>query len=304
MRALLAAALLGACASTGDPDPWPAAAATTDETVGWLGGRPVTYADLARHLRTRDPLAFSRSLEGLVLERVTLAEAGPAGVVVPPAVLRRETNRRMQEFRARVRAAARQQTGEEIDPAVWLERATGASLAEFREWVARHTEVELMQDRLLRLEQRQAKRVEVSILVVDGERKAADLAARLAGGEDFAALARKHSRHASAPAGGRIGFPLLEADINDASVRERLFAAKPGAVVGPFPTRGGAEGVFQVFLVEARADASRAPYARLSDRIERNLEARPVSVGEYERWRRRILLRHGFVPARAAGEAG
>jgi hypothetical protein len=136
--------------------------------------------------------------------------------------------------------------------------------------------------------------------VVDGEREADALAAELRAGADFAAAAREKSIHASAGDGGRIPFPLLPADVNDARVRDALLVAAPGTVVGPFPTEGGGRTVRQIYRVEARAAARDEPYEALAAGIERELSARPVDVGEYERWRRRILLRHGFIAA--AGE--
>jgi len=118
----------------------------------------------------------------------------------------------------------------------------------------------------------------------------------------FAALARQHSLHASAKDGGRIGYPLLPADINEAAVREQLFEAETGRILGPFPTLGGKETFFQLYRVEGAQATRQGDYARLGREVERDLEARPVPVGEYERWRRRILLRHGFVAAHASGE--
>jgi hypothetical protein len=299
----LALLLLAACATAPrEEDAWDAPDAAAPELVGRLDGAPVTYGDVARYLRTKDPEAFSRSLEGLVLERVTRAEAEMAGITVPAPLLTRATERRMREWQERVREASRRAGGEEVDPALWLQRVAGVSMAEFRKWVARHTEVELLQDRLLRYELLTSPRVEVSILVVREEAGAAALARRLRDGADFAATARAESAHATASEGGRVPYPLVALDVNEPKIRDALFRAGSGEIVGPYPTRGGDETWFQVYRVEARREARRAPYAEMSEEITRGLESRPVHVGEYERWRRRILLRHGFVAARAAGE--
>jgi hypothetical protein len=38
-------------------------------------------------------------------------------------------------------------------------------------------------------------------------------------------------------------------------------------------------------------------YADLRDAVEADLEKRPVSMGEYVDWRRRMQDRHAFLPA-------
>jgi hypothetical protein len=303
LRLAAALPLLAACSSApSDADPWPNESAPLAETVGWLDERPVTYGAVARYLRTKDPESFSRALEGLVLERVTRAEAAPLGVTVRPALVTRETDRRMREWERRVRAASKEEGGEEIDPALWLQRVAGISVARLRSWVRDHTEIELLQDRLLRYETLTSPQVELSILVMKDEARLQRLSAVALRDASFAALARKHSLHASAKDGGRIGYPLLPADINEAAVREQLFEAEAGRILGPFPTRGGTETFYQLYRVEGARPARPGDYARLGREVERDLEARPVPVGEYERWRRRILLRHGFVAAHASGE--
>lgn len=295
--------LLAACAATPREEAaWDAPDAPASELVGRLDGEPVTYGDVARYLRTKDAEAFSVSLEGVVLERVTRTEAEMAGITVPAALLTRTTERRMREWQEGLREAARRAGRKKVDPALWLQRVAGVSVAEFRKWVARHAEVELLQDRLLRYELATSPRVEVSILVVREEAEAAALARRLRGGGDFAEITRAKSVHTTAGEGGRIPYPLVALDINEPKIREALFRAKDGEIVGPYPTRGGKETFYQVYRVEARHGGRRASYADMAEEIARGLERRPVHVGEYERWRRRILLRHGFVAARAVGE--
>ena len=300
--ALLAVLLLAACRSAGPDDPWPAAGADSYETVGWIDGSPVTYGDVARYALTKDPESFTLHLEGLVVERVTRDEARRAGVTVPRAALARATERRMREWDAAVRSSSRAQTGREVDPALWLERTAGLSLAQWRDWVRRHTETELLQDRLLRYEALTSSTVEVRLLVTEDPDAAGALAERARKGEDFAALAREHSVHATAGEGGRVTFRLLPDDVNDAAVRTALFEASPGEVVGPFAVRAGPETFHQVYRVESAGSPRTGSYAELSRDVARDLETRPVDVGEYERWRRRALLRHGFLAARATGE--
>jgi hypothetical protein len=298
---LIPALLLAACAtaSSPEPDPWPSGSPPLAETVGWLDERPVTYGEVSRYMRIRDPEAFFRNLEGYVLERVTRAEAIPLGVTVEPALLGSRSNAQLLEWEQRVRQESKSRTGEEIDPALWLQRVAGMSMAEFRRHVRRYTEVELLQDRLLRFEQLSSPRLEVSILVVKEKELADRLAGEIRGGAEFEALARAHSMHASRTEGGRIPFPLLRSDVNQPSVREQLFAAGEGELVGPLPTEKGHQ---QIYRIETVRKAEAGKFEELREEIIRSLEARPVVEAEYERWRRRILLRHGFNAAPMPGE--
>ena len=75
-------------------------------------------------------------------------------------------------------------------------------------------------------------------------------------------------------------------------------------MLGPFPTRGGEETWYQIYRLEQTSSPGRGTYAELERDVLRDLVKRPVPVGEYERWRRRILLRHGFAAAPAPGETG
>lgn len=288
--------LVASCGTTPERDPWRAGRPPSEETVGWIDDVPVTYGDVARYIRTKDPESFAHGLEGLVIERVTLGEAGPMGVTVPRALVAREAGKRMAAWENNVKTAAREQAGEEIDPALWLQRVAGVSLAEFRSWVEHHTEVELIQDRLVLYEVLTSPHVEVSLILVEDEARARDVKAKAETG-DFAAIAKASSVHPTATDGGRIPGWLLPGDIADATVRDALFRAKEGAVLGPFRGRGTDPATFEIYRVEATAPARKGSYAELSRDIARDLEKRPVPMAEYDRWRARVLVRHGFLAA-------
>ena len=274
------------------------------DAVGWVDGVPITYGEVGHYLRRREADTFYRLLEGLTLERITRNEAQVLGVTIQEALLKRATRRGMVKWEASVRAASKAQTGEEVEPAVWLERATGLTMTEFRGQVRHDTEVELLVNRLLRYEQVVKPSVEVSILVVGSRDLAESLLERLRSGEGFPTLAKENSVHASAAAEGRIEFQLLQADFNDGGVSRAIFDAKAGEVCGPFPTRTGEETWYQLYRIDAVHPARRVPWERVRGEVEENLRKCPVSDGEYERWRRRILLRHGFVAAPTSGDTG
>ena len=273
---LAATSLLVACSSFPPED---------REVAGWHDGVPVTYGEVCRHLRSRDPDAFWRSLEGCVLDRVTRVEAEELGVRVPEPVVDGRTESRLREWEERLQDAARAEGEGPVDPAAWLEEVAGIAISDFHASVRRHTEVELLQDRLLRYEQLTSPRVEVSIFGAAD----ADEAARL--------LERARSDEGK---GAGSTVTLLEDDLDDEAVREALFSAREGSVVGPFPARGA----FQVFRVVGATPPREIPWPEAAASIEADLGKRPVPMAEYDRWRRRILLRHGFAAAPAPGEPG
>jgi len=289
----LALALAAACASDPVAEEWPAE--TDRELVGRLGDEPVRYGDVARHLLSREPEVFQRNLRDLLLERASRAEADALGIAIAPDVLTRASRRRLRAWEQRVR----KELGEGADLALWLQRVLGLSLNEWRAQVRHHTEVQLLQDRLLRYELERSDRVSIAMIVTESRAAADEALRRARAGEDFAALARERSAHATAEDGGALPYPLLEVDLPDARIARALFGAKKGDLVGPFALTAADRTVFQLYRVEDRQAARTGSYADLEGDIERGLQARPVHVGEWERWSRRILRRHGWVPVPA-----
>ncbi|MHC4451889.1 MAG: hypothetical protein ACYS0E_17415, partial [Planctomycetota bacterium] len=193
-----------ACAAPESRDPWPADMPPPESAIGWIDGEPITYGDLSRFLRARDALTFSRILDSLIVDRITRREAELARVDVPVAVIERSTRTRYLSFEQRLKAATKQSAGEELDPAVWLDRTLGLTPEQFRLFLRAQIEVELLQDRLIRYAQRTVPTVEVSVIVVEEDQQAAAARARLDAGETFGVLAKEISRHSTADQGGRI----------------------------------------------------------------------------------------------------
>ena len=65
--------------------------------------------------------------------------------------------------------------------------------------------------------------------------------------------------------------------------------------MGPFEIQADGRGFFQVYFVHDVREARRIPYSELAPEIEKELQKRPVSVGEYVHWRRRMQAIHGFL---------
>jgi len=295
----LALLLAAGCSSTAARDPWPADRAESERAIGWIDGDPVTYGDLARFLRARDALTFSRILDALIVDGITRREAEFARVDVPRAIVERSTRGRYLAFEERLKAATKERAGEALDPAVWLRRTLGLTPEEFRLYLRAQIEVELLQNRLIRYAQLRAPTVEVSLIVVEGKDRADSLRRRLDAGEAFGVLAREASGHTSAERGGRIEHRMLAEDFDDETVARLLFAAEPGAILGPFAREADGRTFFRLYRLEERHAGRDEPYAELARAVEADLEKRPVSMGEYIDWRRRMQERHGFLPATA-----
>jgi len=289
--------LLSACSTPeADDDPWQSDTfAGREQAIGWLDGEPITYGDLARFLRARDALSFSRTLDGLIVDRITRTESDDRRVDVPIALVERRTRVRYLAFERRLRQSTKEQTGAEIDPRVWLRRTLGLTPDQFRLYLRSQIEVELLQDRLIRYAEFRDRSVEVSLIVVDDADVARDARRRLDGGEPFGVVAKELSKHATAKSGGRVEHRMIADDFEDAATARALLQAKPDTVVGPFEATGDGRAFFRIYRVEASHAAQDVPFADLAAVVGQDLEKRPVSVAEYVHWRRRMQEVHGFL---------
>lgn len=111
----------------------------------------------------------------------------------------------------------------------------------------------------------QAARVHLHEILVTGDAaaaRAAELAARARAGEDFAALAREHSRSASRAAGGDLGV-LERGDLN-AELARVAFALEAGGVSDPFPSGDG----YRVLKVSEAVAAQTAPFDEVKPKLQ------------------------------------
>ena len=290
-----------ACSATDEGhDPWPSDGGSRELAIGWLGGEAVSYGDLARFLRTRDALTFSRTLDSLLVDRITRIEADRGRVTVPVAQVERRTRARYIAFTRRLAEATKEQSGESVDPRVWLERTIGLTPERFQIFLRSQIEVELLQDRLIRYAEFRNRSAEVSVIVVEDGAAATALRARIADGEPFALVARADSLHVSAKQGGRIDHRMIAADFDSPGEARQVLDAVEGAVIGPVRREADGRSFFRIYHVERIHEARDEPFDKLKTEIEADLEKRPVSVGEYVHWRRRMQDQHAFLAS--AGE--
>jgi parvulin-like peptidyl-prolyl isomerase len=216
------------------PD-WKSPAAT-------LGAASVSPHDLL--LRLHQHRRLVQLLREAVVEQLLLLQAQQAGLAVPAQELQQAADsfrhrhgltgaEQTRQWFARERLAAEDfEAGLERDLLVskFKHHLTQSRLAEhFAAHRARYAQAQLRQ------------------IVVASEGLARELLSRITDeGQDFADLARTHSLHSSSRlAGGTLG--LVHRFALPPEAAQAVFAAAPGAVVGPVDSEQG----FHLFLVEA-----------------------------------------------------
>lgn len=253
--------------------------------VARVAGQAVTTAELAAYWFARYPEEYVRTLDALVDARLARAEAARAALGVPRDALARAVEREVAAREEQVRALY----GETGDLSGRVAEAYGMDVATWRERILRPRLYDrLLLERVVRWDTRRRLRLAVRVLVRPDERSAQALREQVERGADFSLLAASRSIDPTARAGGDLPS-IGEGDLAFPGVEERLFAARPGALVGPL--RVEVEGVPQWHLykvVERQPAWPATPEAR-STRLERDLVEHPVQPAEYERWRARAV---------------
>ncbi|HEV3023173.1 MAG TPA: peptidylprolyl isomerase [Pirellulales bacterium] len=210
-------------------------------SVGTVAGAPLSLHDVLRGLhRHRHLLPL---LKEAAAERVLLQHAAREELSVSDTELQQAAD----QFRHRHGLSGAEQTHR------WLARE-GLTIEDFEAGLERELLLAKLKQHLTgpqvanRFHARRDRyaRAALRLIVVASEGIGRELLAQIIEeGQDFAALARKHSLHGpSRLAGGSLGVVArydLPADAADA-----VFAASPGNVVGPLPGPDG----FRLILVE------------------------------------------------------
>jgi hypothetical protein len=260
-----------------------------EEALFRVGGRPVTRADLGDQLLRYHPEDAARALAQVVDQAVVLAEAQREGVTVDDDAVRAHA----ESFLAERRREARVQHGALSDPDRLLEERYGRSLDTLRGDLARLARATLLRDRLVRLDQLRRPGVEVRVLVLASETAARSVAAQLRTGADMTLLAERAGlRSPVAPP------PLAPGDVVEPDLRELLFAAQEGAVLGPLRFEDAARrerAWWQVLKVVRCWPLRTEPWSALRGEVEARLALVPVTGDEVQRWRQDAYARQGVV---------
>jgi hypothetical protein len=271
-----------------------AASAGAEDRAGpaaWVAGRPVTRAEVADFLFERRRETWLEALDDLVDERIALEDAARWRLDVPAATLDRAV-----EAEAAARASQVRETyGEGADLAALVREAYGLDPAAWRARILRpRLRAQLLLHRVVRLDARRREAVEARVVVLTDPARASEVRSKVAAGADFGLVALRESRDPSAKNGGALP-PIARGDLVDRRVEEHLFAAPPGAIVGPLEVAGpaasgGAEPGrrWHVYKVVRRHEAWGGDPASWPARLEADLAERPAQRSEFLAWRRRV----------------
>ena len=256
------------------------------------GQRLVTTADLGEFVLRWQPDVARTALRRLALEVLVAAEASREGVEPPADLLNAAADR---AFADRVRRL-RLEHGTGADVAAVLRRDYGRSETELREDLRRAVRIDLLRERLARLDAMRRDGMELRVLVLADERAAVTAATQWRAGADGGLIARRLG-----VAGPDAPPAVVPADVPDVRLRERLLAAAPGAVLDPVPfdaadeTRpGGVRTWWQVFKVVRSWKATTAPWSDLAAAIEASLRDAPAGDDELAAWEVRASQRAGL----------
>lgn len=259
-----------------------------------VDGRALTKSDLGDFVLRYVPDRAADAMARLVEEAVVDAEARREGVTVPPELLRARTDAYVEDRRK----DARVQYGATVDFEKLLLERYGRGLEGFRADAERLVRVELLCDRLVRLDQFREDGVEVRVLVLATQDAALDAARSLRAGADMTVIAERAGARRPAPPA-----QFARGEIPEKDVEARLFAAATGDVLDPVPF-GAAGGVFwQVFKVTRAWKGAAEPWTTIAGRVEDSLRAFPASQEERRRWRGRAFARHEIAEGGDAGGA-
>ncbi len=281
--------LLAGCHAVGAPDRSPALSgnergADASGPVAEVRGRRLSKGELADWWFDRYPEEYGRTLNALVDERLAIGEAREQGVRVPREALRKAVEAEVSARGKQLQAVY----GKEASLEKEVRRAYGVDVATWRRDVlAPRLHAHLLMERVIRWDTRRRERVHARVIVVADGAQAADLVARLRRGADFSLLAARESLDPSGKRGGDLP-QIGRGDLAYPEVEKRLFAAPAGGLVGPLQVLVEGRPQHHVYKVIQRTPPWQGGMDAHWQALEKDLAARPVAQGEYERWRVRI----------------
>ncbi len=263
-----------------------------DGVLYTINGSPLTDGDLGDFILRYFPDRARDALGQLVDEAVVHAEAAREGVTVADDLVAERAAAYLDERRRQVRV----EYGADATLEDLLESGFGRTFETFRADALRLARVAVLRDRLVRLDQLRADRVEVRAVVFPDEAGALAATERLREGADLTLLARRLGLRApSAPP------PLAREDITPRERADEVFAAPPGTILPPrsFTAPDGRQW-YEVVKVVGVTRARDATWDALREELEAAIARKPVGVEEYLAWRRRALVRARVEVRRAA----
>ncbi len=258
--------------------------------VLWVNGKAVYELDLLR-LQGNDPL-YAANPQGLLktlvdthfLEQVILTEAlrqDAARIRVGSAEVRKEVDRIREQYGLKEKKAYEQflnqvgYTDAELRQEIKAQLQIQKRLEQIRSAAKPTPEEVRFYFEVHQENYKTEPRVQARQIVVDDKKLAEELLAKLKAGEDFALLAKQHSK-VGAEQGGALGAgpgetepkPVTQVVFPEA-VAQEVFALKGPGLVGPIE----ASGRYYLVKVEAYLPPKVPTFEEVKDRVEKDAQA-------------------------------
>jgi hypothetical protein len=251
-------------------------------TVGEVGLR---RSDVFRLLDLAAPARSAEVMRQMVLSTAAQLDALREGIDVPLELLDREIELAV----AQQRASFALEVDEQMPLEDYLRLRHGLSPEQYLDEVRRMVLASLLLERAVRLDQMRLSTDALSLILVEDETLARDIADQLAQGASFAVLAKKHSKHASAQTGGELPPIPIETQVPVLAGRETMQA---GELLGPAAITLDGRTVWRLMRLDGRRLSTDQPWPELRARIETELIARPVEPEELAVFEARAVDRY------------
>ncbi|MGQ0554239.1 MAG: peptidylprolyl isomerase [Planctomycetota bacterium] len=256
-----------------------------DAVVLIIGDVELRRSDVFQVLDLAAPGRSAEVLQQMMLTTAAELDARREGLDVPAALLAQ----RIEEAIAEQRVSFALEVDETMPLEEYLQARHGLSPERYRAEVRRMVLAALLLERAVRLDQWRIDRDECAVILVEDQALASDLAEQLRAGASFSVLARRHSLHESAAAGGELGIVPTGLALPLLAGREAL---APGEILGPEPIEQGERRYWRILRLVDRAAADSSPWPQLRDRIEAALAERPLQAPELALFEARVIDRY------------
>jgi len=166
----------------------------------------------------------------------------------------------------------------------FVEVRLGLDSTRYKQQLRWEVERKMLGERVVRTFIMAQERIELKVIVVRTEAEIQAAVERLAGGEDFAVVAREISLDPSAGFGGRIP-PILR---NGTALSELAFATPVGEVGGPLQQ----EGRWLLMRTEERLAPAVGDWGIIGPKVELSLIDEPLADPEYWQWKNEMTERY------------
>ena len=248
------------------------------DVAAYVAGAPIYASDLLEAWLFRASPEVRATLEELVLSRLVMTEAARLGVELEPERVERAQGEVVERLEERVAESG----GDDLQE--FVRRRLGLDPDRYLDRLARETSVDLLAARVVRAWMLGNERAEVRVIVVDRRDDLDVVQAKLARGEDFAALAARYSIEDSGTDGGRIP-PVVR---GRSTLARLAFSTPVGEVGGPVFE----DGRWLLLRVEARPRPLEGDWDAIGPEVEASLEERAIEDPEYWQWKADVLERY------------